>query len=72
MNTGEWQFSDAEALAAASEIYEDYRKLFGEIPIEKARIFLIRFPKDLKFGRWAAETRGANVTIASAGNLFVF
>ena len=63
---GEWQFSDAEALAAASEIYGDYRKLFGEIPIDKARIFLIRFPKDVKFGRWAAETRGANVTIVSA------
>jgi len=64
--SGEWEFSDAEALETAGEIYEEYRKLFGEIPVDKAQIFLIRFPKDVKFGRWAAETRGANLTIASA------
>lgn len=63
---GEWQFSDEEALDAASEIYKEYVKLFGEAPTDKAQIILIRFPKETKFGRWAAETRGANVTVLSA------
>ncbi len=64
--SGEWQFSDAEAVKMAGDILEEYRKLFGEIPIRKAQIFLARFPKETKFGRWAAETRGANLTILSS------
>ena len=64
--SGEWQFTDAEAAKMAGEISEEYRKLFGEFPAEKAEIFLYRFPKDAKFGRWEAETRGANLMIASS------
>ena len=63
--SGEWQVSDAEATEMTGEIAEEYRKLFGEIPFEKAQIFLMRFPKETKFGRWSAEARGANVTIFS-------
>lgn len=63
--SGEWQFSDAEAVKMAGEVYEEYQKLFGESPVEKAQIFLLGFPKQSKFGRWTAETRGANVTIVS-------
>ncbi len=63
---GEWQFSDEEALKMTGEIYVEYRKLFGETPTDKLQIALIRYPKEIKFGRWAAETRGANVTILSA------
>ena len=63
---GEWQFTDAEAAKMAGGIFDEYRKLFGEIPTEKAQIFLHRFPKDVKFGRWEAETRGANLTILSS------
>ncbi|MCA1639385.1 MAG: hypothetical protein LC768_13800 [Acidobacteria bacterium] len=61
-----WQFSDAEALQITKEIFEEYRKLFGEAPAAKAQIFLVRFPKETKFGRWEAETRGANITILSS------
>ena len=64
--SGEWQFTDAEAAKMAGEIFDEYRKLFGEIPTEKAQIFLHRFPKDAKFGRWEAETRGTNLMIASS------
>lgn len=63
---GEWQFADAEALKLSNEIFEEYRKLFSESPTEKVQIFLLRFPKEIKFGRWAAETRGVNLTILSA------
>lgn len=66
--SGEWQFSDSEAADAANEIYEQYRRLFGAPPTgnRKAQIFLIRLPKNALVGIWSAETRGANVTIASA------
>jgi predicted metalloprotease with PDZ domain len=64
--SGEWQFTDAEAAKMAGEIFDEYRKLFGEIPAEKVQIFLHRFPKETKFGRWEAETRGANLTILSS------
>lgn len=64
--SGEWQFTDAEAAKIVGEIYEAHRKMFGEAPTETAQIFLARFPQPIKFGRWAAETRGANVTILSA------
>ncbi len=64
--SGEWQFTDAEAAKVAGEIFDEYLKLFGEIPPEKAQIFLHRFPKDAKFGRWEAETRGTNLTIISS------
>jgi hypothetical protein len=64
--SGEWLFTDAEVAKMAGEIFDEYRKLFGEIPIEKAQIFLHRFPKDVKLGRWEAETRGANLIILSS------
>ena len=64
--SGEWQFSDAEAFQIAGEIFVEYKKLLGGIPFENARVNLIHFPKEVKFGRWEAETRGANVTILSS------
>ncbi|MGI8849812.1 MAG: hypothetical protein ACR2HT_06550 [Pyrinomonadaceae bacterium] len=64
--SGEWQFSDAEAFQMAGEIFAKYKKLLGDISVENAQVNLIHFPKEIKFGRWEAETRGANVTILSS------
>ena len=64
--SGERQFSDAEAFQMAGEIFGFYLKMFGAIPDQTAHIFLGKFPAEAKFGRWEAETRGANVTIFSA------
>jgi len=63
---GEWQVSDDEAALAARDIFAFYEKLFGRKPFEKAQIFLGKFPREVKIGRWEAETRGANVTIFSS------
>ncbi|HLM62091.1 MAG TPA: hypothetical protein VK308_14895, partial [Pyrinomonadaceae bacterium] len=63
--SGEWQFSDAEAAKIAGEIFKEYRQLLGDAPVEKTQIFLMRFPKEIKFGRWEAETRGANLIVFS-------
>ena len=67
---GKWQFEDSEAFRMAYEILEEYSKLFGEIPTQNAQIFLLPFPKKLRFGRWRAETRGTNVTILSSPTTF--
>lgn len=64
--SGDWNFSDEEARQMTSDIFREYRKLFGEVPIQKAQISLVHFPKDVKFGRWEAETRGANLTVLSS------
>jgi hypothetical protein len=64
--SGNFLFTDNEASKAASEIFAEYQKLFGALPNKKTQILLVRFPTDVKFGRWEAETRGANVTILSS------
>ncbi len=64
--SGEWNFSDEDAVEMTTEIFAVYQKLFGRTPNQKVQISLIHFPQDIKFGRWEAETRGANVTIFSS------
>lgn len=64
--SGEWQVSDDEAANMAREIFAFYEKLFGGKSFDKAQIFLGKFPREVKVGRWEAETRGANVTIFSS------
>ncbi len=68
--SGEWRFTDAEAARTADEIAAEYRKLFGEMPGEKLQIVLMRLPKDARFGRWEAETRGRTAMIFSADQPF--
>ena len=64
--SGEFLFDDSEAAKMAAEILINYQELFAAKPNQKTRIFLLRFPKDTKPGRWEAETRGANVVIISS------
>ncbi|HEX8736846.1 MAG TPA: hypothetical protein VF721_16050 [Pyrinomonadaceae bacterium] len=67
---GEWQFTDAEALQIAETIFNEHRKVFGEIPFPKTQVLLLPFPQTANFERWRAETRGATVTIISAPTTF--
>jgi len=64
--SGDWQFTDDEALNAANEVLREYKNIFGEIPNEKTQIFMVRFPESIQTGNWEAETRGANVVILSS------
>jgi len=66
VTSGNWQFSDVEAEKTVAGIFTEYKNLFGEIPNEKVQISLVHFPKDVKFGRWQAETRGSNLTVLSS------
>lgn len=61
---GEWQFSDDEASEMAASILTEYRRLFAEIPVEQAQIFIL--PLNVSDpNRWRAETRGQTVTVIS-------
>ncbi len=62
----EWQFADELAYEMAEEILKEYAGLFGEVPVQKASIFLMRFPEDIGLDRWRAETRGSNVVVLSS------
>ena len=64
--SGEWLFSDTEAVQTSDEILREYTKIFGKIEIITPQIFLLRFPKETKIGNWEAETRGSNVVILSS------
>lgn len=64
--SGEWSFTDDEAAAVASEIFAHYLKLFGSAPGKTFQIALYKFPFQVPFGEWEADTRGSSVTIASS------
>src|SRR5215218_929485 len=64
--SGEWLFTDAEALAMAAEIYGEYRKVFGAPHGASAQIAIARYPQQVSTGNWQAETRGRNLTIISS------
>jgi len=64
--SGDWQFSDEEALEMATSILVEYKSIFKEIPHQKININLLPFPADnSQPDRWRAETRGSTVTILS-------
>lgn len=64
--SGEWLFTDEEAVKMAEEIYADHRRLFGAAPFERAQIVISKFPNAERPGTWEAETRGNSVVILSA------
>jgi hypothetical protein len=66
LTSGEWLFSDEEAIDAAGEVAQEYKKIFDIFPNPQVQIFLVKFPKEVKLGNWEAETRGSNVVILSS------
>ncbi|MGI8494673.1 MAG: hypothetical protein ACR2L1_05080 [Pyrinomonadaceae bacterium] len=66
--SGDWQFSDDEALQMAAEILQEENKIFGAAAASggKVQINLLPFPKKpVSADRWRAETRGATVSVLS-------
>lgn len=64
--SGEWLFTDEEAVKMVEEVYAGHRKLFGAAPFERAQIMLSKFPNTERPGTWEAETRGNSVVVLSA------
>ncbi|HRI03785.1 MAG TPA: hypothetical protein PLL77_08590 [Pyrinomonadaceae bacterium] len=64
--SGQWQFTDDEALKMAVEIFGGYAKTFGSSASPATQIAIFKFPGDVPLGNWEADTRGGSVTIASS------
>ncbi len=62
---GSWQFTDKDLSDAASEIFNEYKLIFGG-GREDANIAIVKFPVSVPTGQWQAETRGRNITIVSS------
>lgn len=66
----QWKIGDAVAERIISDILLKYENYFGAIPEKKLHIVNFRFPKDVGFERWRAETFGGNILIMSAPTTF--
>lgn len=66
LTSGDWQFSDDEAVAVIAEVFESYAKSFGSIPNDRAQIAIMKFPANVALGNWEADTRGNTITIVSS------
>ncbi|MBA2379262.1 MAG: hypothetical protein H0V76_06780 [Blastocatellia bacterium] len=66
MFSGEWRFTDEDAMERAREIFAEYERMFGAAPSGAFSIAFTRLPQQTEFGVWNAETRGRNVLVASS------
>jgi predicted metalloprotease with PDZ domain len=65
--SGQWLFSDNEAMTAAEEIYKNNLRIFGAAPADNVQFVIAPFPREgAQIGSWEAETRGKSVIIVSA------
>lgn len=65
-----WLFSDDEAAAFVSQVFDHYQKLFGSAPGKNFQIAIYKFSFHVPPGEWEADTRGASATIASSDMAF--
>ena len=61
--SGEWPFSDDEAIRVVSRIMEKYLKVTGYGIKRRAVLMLIPYPGDVGPDRWSAETRDHDVVL---------
>ena len=66
VNVGQWLFTDTKAADFVKQIFNEYRKSFGELPEKKASVYIVPFPKKVDLGNWEGDTRGNTVTIVSS------
>ncbi len=64
--SGEWHFTDQEAIAMSEEVIAKLADTLGGIPNGEFRIGIFKFPISANAGSWEAETRGNSVTIVSS------
>ncbi len=64
--SGDWHFTDKEAIVMTEEVMAKLANTFGSIPEGAIRIGIFKFPMQVNPGSWEAETRGNNVSIISS------
>ena len=66
--SGQWSFTDNEALDLAVKTYSAHRATIGASPSTTVMLTLFPFPRPTSPTMWTAETRGSTVVLLS-GNL---
>lgn len=64
-SAGEWAFADAEAFDTVGELLKIYERMMGGAPRRRVAFTLLPLPRPGGANVWAAETRGATVTLVS-------
>ncbi|MEO6589339.1 MAG: M1 family aminopeptidase [Pyrinomonadaceae bacterium] len=65
-----WTIEKNDIEKIIKEILLEYESYFGTIPQKNLEIINFKFPKDVGFERWRAETNGGNIIIMSAQTTF--
>ena len=63
VSSGQWAFTDAEALELATKVLKAHWDVFGAAPSRQATLILFPFPQSGAPDKWSAETRGSAVTL---------
>jgi predicted metalloprotease with PDZ domain len=61
--TGDWAFSDQEAMDLARLILQTHAAVVGAYPDRSAALIMAPFPVAVTPEKWSAETRGSTVTL---------
>jgi predicted metalloprotease with PDZ domain len=64
-SAGEWAFADEEAADVIGELLKEHEKVLGGPPRRRVSVALMPLPRPGGANVWAAETRGATVTLVS-------
>ncbi|MGI9056297.1 MAG: M1 family aminopeptidase, partial [Pyrinomonadaceae bacterium] len=66
----QWKIDNEIVEQVTKDILLKYESYFGAIPEKNLNIVNFRFPKDVGFERWRAETFGGNILVMSAPPTF--
>lgn len=61
--TGEWAFTDEDAMRSIADVLREHIKTNGGVPRENAMLMLTAFPRAAGASRWSAETRGGTTLL---------
>lgn len=64
--SGDWQFAEEDIGQTSSEIFSQYREIFGDAPARDFLIAYYPFPIKVASGNWEADTRGSTSVIVSS------
>lgn len=66
----QWAIDKNVVAKIIKDILQTYEGYFGTIPQKNLEIINFKFPKDVGFERWRAETNGSNIIIMTAPTTF--
>jgi hypothetical protein len=62
---GDWPFAGEDFAHAVDDILDEYKKMTGVVPRNRALVVVTPFPRPAPATNWSAETRGGTVVLLS-------